>query len=89
MITIANINNKGGVGKTSSTAGIAAYMSYVGKKVLLIDFDPQANLTAHFNFDFNKLDRTIHTAFVDFKEDPETARLPLLKVNELPVAPSI
>ena len=82
MRIIANLNNKGGVGKTTSAAGIAAYMSYVEKKVLLIDFDPQANLTAHFNFDVKELKETIHTAIVDFKDDPETAKLPLLKINE-------
>ncbi|NLT49457.1 MAG: ParA family protein [Ignavibacteria bacterium] len=80
MITIALINNKGGVAKTTSTASIGAYMSYIGKKVLMIDSDPQANLTAHFNF--KKEEQTIYTAFKDFKEDPENAKLPLLKIND-------
>ena len=43
IITLAN--HKGGVSKTTSTASIGACMARMGKKVLLIDLDGQANLT--------------------------------------------
>lgn len=46
IITLANY--KGGVSKTSSTASIVACMARMGKKVLLIDLDGQANLTMYF-----------------------------------------
>lgn len=46
IITLANY--KGGVSKTSSTASIGACMARMGKKVLLIDLDVQANLTLYF-----------------------------------------
>lgn len=46
IITLANY--KGGVSKTSSTASIGACMARMGKKVLLIDLDGQANLTMYF-----------------------------------------
>lgn len=45
MHTVSVINYKGGVGKTSLTANIAAELAFRGKSVLLIDLDPQASLT--------------------------------------------
>lgn len=48
MEVVSVINYKGGVGKTTVTANIAAQMAWEGKKVLLIDLDPQANLTFSF-----------------------------------------
>jgi chromosome partitioning protein len=43
---IVFVNQKGGVGKTTTTANLGAYMAEAGKKILLVDFDPQANLTS-------------------------------------------
>lgn len=45
---ISIINNKGGVGKTTSTAILAELLSYLGKKVLLVDLDGQSNLSMQF-----------------------------------------
>lgn len=48
MITISVANYKGGVGKTTSVASIGSAMNHLTKKVLLIDLDPQSNLSTSF-----------------------------------------
>lgn len=47
---IAVVNQKGGVGKTTSTANLSAGLASLGQKVLTVDIDAQANLSAHFGY---------------------------------------
>ncbi len=51
MRTIAVLNQKGGVGKTTTVANIAAALAMKGRRVVAVDLDPQAHLTIHFGVD--------------------------------------
>ena len=62
---IALCNQKGGVGKTTTTINLGAALAGFGRRVLLVDFDPQGALSVGLGVNPGQLDRTIYTLLMD------------------------
>src|SRR2546421_2195640 len=72
---IAVANQKGGVGKTTTTANLGASLALRGQRVLLVDLDPQGNLTSALGLD-KSAESTVADALLDRK-----VALPIVKVE--------
>lgn len=84
MKIIAFINQKGGVGKTTCTMNIGAGLSKLGKKVLLIDLDPQAHLTYSLGIEAHTLQNTVYNLLKGLRRAEEI----ILTRNGLDLIPS-
>ena len=63
--TIACANQKGGVGKTTTVVSLATYLALLGRRVLVLDLDPQGNATSGLGVDRSSLGATAYEAMVD------------------------
>ena len=63
--SIAIFNQKGGVGKTTTNVNLSAGIGKLGKKVLVLDMDPQGNTTSGYGIDKNTIENTIYEVIVD------------------------
>lgn len=82
---IAITNQKGGVGKTTSVINIGTYIALGGSKVLLVDIDPQSNLTSGLGFSQNE-NGSIYSFLTGDSELSETVLK--TRVNNLDIIPA-
>jgi len=88
--TIAITNQKGGVGKTTTAVNLSACLAYKGKKVLIIDCDPQGNSTSGFGIDKESFELSVYDCLVD-SQNIENAiiRTKYRNLSLIPSAPEL
>ncbi len=84
------VNQKGGVGKTTTAINLGAYLAYYGQRVLLVDLDPQANATSCLKIDKHTVRGGVYEALIG--SAPAAGYIlhnPRLKLSLLPSSPAL
>ncbi|MGH3961603.1 ParA family protein [Mycobacterium sp.] len=84
---VAMCNQKGGVGKTTSTINLGASLAEYGRRVLLVDLDPQGALSAGLGVPHYELERTIHNLLVEQRVSVDDVLMPT-RVKHMDLVPS-
>ena len=83
---IAICNQKGGVGKTTTSINLSTYLAISGKKILLIDIDPQGNATSGLGIDKHDIKHSVYHLLID-DADPRSVMIGT-QINNLALLPS-
>lgn len=87
---IAICNQKGGVGKTTTAVNLGAYLALSGRRVLLVDFDPQANASSALGHDPAKAEVSVYHGILDQALPQDLIRhSPLHNFHLIPAAPHL
>jgi chromosome partitioning protein len=84
------VNQKGGVGKTTTAINLGAYLAYYGQSVLIVDLDPQANATSSLKIDKNTVRGGTYEALIRASTlSQHILHNPRLKLSLLPSSPAL
>ncbi len=86
MRVIAVANQKGGVGKTTTTINLAAYLAKAGQRVLLVDLDPQANATSGVGVDKTQLSASLYDVLI--RQQPVADAIRKTQYKNLDILPA-
>ncbi|MDF2672832.1 MAG: ParA family protein, partial [Clostridiales bacterium] len=81
---ISIFNQKGGVGKTTTTINLAAYVASMGKKVLTVDIDPQGNTSSGLGIDKEKLEYSMYDVIMGISPDKVIIKTKLENLDIIP-----